>query len=365
MTGVQTCALPISSEISLFPKAGLEDHILGDLNADVSIIVYSDFQCASCAQLAPILKNIIAAHPGKVNQVFRNFPLVSMHDKAALAAQAAEAASLQSKFWEMHDYLYKTQADWINKNPVEFHQWLLTESSIPGLDIQKFQTDLDSTPIKELIIEAWNTGQKIKLPGAPVILVNGEIIKWQSNLFSQLEDLVNLAVLSKNQINICPPAKLDPAKKYSAIIKTNKGEIVIDLFSKQSPFTVNNFLYLSRKKWYDGNSLFRVIPGFIVQTGDPSGTGLGGPGYFFEDEKNNLTYDRAGLVGMSNTGPDTNGSQFFITLAPESKLNHQYTIFGEVTKGMDVLMNLPARDPAIPGGSQATDYIISISIVEK
>lgn len=121
-------------------------------------------------------------------------------------------------------------------------------------------------------------------------------------------------------------------------IETNKGTIEADLFPKEAPKTVENFVTLAKKGFYDGIIFHRVIPGFMIQTGDPTGTGRGGPGYQFADEFSpNLKHDKAGIFSMANAGPNTNGSQFFITEAPTPWLDRRHAIFGEVTKGIDVV----------------------------
>jgi peptidyl-prolyl cis-trans isomerase B (cyclophilin B) len=136
-----------------------------------------------------------------------------------------------------------------------------------------------------------------------------------------------------------PPAlEIDPAKKYKATIETTRGNIVIDLAPQHAPKTVNNFVFLARQGFYDGITFHRVINNFMVQGGDPTGTGSGGPGYKFEDETrgNPLTHE-TGVLSMANAGPGTNGSQFFITHAPQPHLNGKHTVFGKVVEGQDVV----------------------------
>ena len=144
-----------------------------------------------------------------------------------------------------------------------------------------------------------------------------------------------------------PPAmQIDPKKKYKARMETDKGTMVIELFADKTPMTVNNFVFLSREGYYDGVIFHRVIDNFMVQGGDPTGTGRGGPGYKFGDEFNSsLKHDKQGILSMANAGPGTNGSQFFITHGPTPHLNGKHTVFGQVVEGLDVLMSIPARDP--------------------
>lgn len=133
-----------------------------------------------------------------------------------------------------------------------------------------------------------------------------------------------------------PPAmQLEQGKNYQATIKTNKGDIVVDLFESEAPITVNNFVFLAEQGFYNNVPFHRVINGFMIQTGDPTGTGAGGPGYRFEDEPVSRDYER-GIVAMANAGPNTNGSQFFIMHA-DNPLPKNYTIFGQVVSGLDVV----------------------------
>jgi peptidyl-prolyl cis-trans isomerase B (cyclophilin B) len=136
-----------------------------------------------------------------------------------------------------------------------------------------------------------------------------------------------------------PPAHgIDASKKYSATIETSRGTIVVDLFAKEAPKTVNNFVFLAREGFYDGTVFHRVIKDFMIQGGDPTGTGTGGPGYRFEDEfKGNPNKHKVGSLSMANAGPGTNGSQFFITHIVTDWLDGKHTVFGEVRSGQDVV----------------------------
>jgi peptidylprolyl isomerase len=148
------------------------------------------------------------------------------------------------------------------------------------------------------------------------------------------------------QYDSVPPMTIDINKAYTATVKMeNGGEIVIQLHPNDAPITVNNFVFLAREGFYDGVTFHRVLDGFMAQTGDPQGSGAGGPGYSFEDETNDFVFDKEGVVAMANAGPDTNGSQFFITLGPAQHLNGLHTIFGQVVSGMDVVRAITLRDP--------------------
>jgi cyclophilin family peptidyl-prolyl cis-trans isomerase len=143
-----------------------------------------------------------------------------------------------------------------------------------------------------------------------------------------------------------PQFVIDPKKVYAAKVKTDLGEIEIRLHAEYVPNTVNNFVFLAREGFYDSVIFHRVIADFMAQTGDPTGTGRGGPGYRFADEFHpTLRHDGPGILSMANAGPDTNGSQFFITHTATPWLDGKHAVFGKVTNGMDVLMSIPPRDP--------------------
>ncbi|MCK4468557.1 MAG: peptidylprolyl isomerase [Desulfobacterales bacterium] len=139
--------------------------------------------------------------------------------------------------------------------------------------------------------------------------------------------------------------QIDTSKTYMAKIETNKGIIELELYSEHAPKTVNNFIFLAREGFYDGISFHRVIGDFMIQGGDPTGTGGGGPGYSFEDEveENPLTHEK-GVISMANAGPNTNGSQFFITHSPQPHLNGKHTVFGKVVTGQNVIDSIRQGD---------------------
>jgi len=162
-----------------------------------------------------------------------------------------------------------------------------------------------------------------------------------------------------------PPAlTIDSSVQYFATIHLQKGgEILIELYPDKAPLAVNNFIFLAREGFFDGTTFHRVLEGFMAQGGDPTGTGSGGPGYEFQNEVSDLVFDKAGVVAMANAGPDTNGSQFFITFGPAEWLNGGYTIFGQVIQGMDAVNSIALRDPdtaTTPG-----DVIETVSISER
>jgi cyclophilin family peptidyl-prolyl cis-trans isomerase len=160
-----------------------------------------------------------------------------------------------------------------------------------------------------------------------------------------------------------PPMTIDQEKTYIATIKTDVGDMKLELYPKDAPHHVNNFVFLSREGFYDGVTFHRVIPGFVAQAGDPTGTGRGGPGYTIQDEVNSRTFED-GTLGMAKTSaPNSAGSQWFICYAPQPNLNGGYTVFGQLIEGRDVLDKIAPRDPA--SASAPGTKIITIEIEER
>ncbi len=170
--------------------------------------------------------------------------------------------------------------------------------------------------------------------------------------------------MAGKQWNTSPALEIDPKKNYMATIHTDKGDMVIKLHADKVRNTVNNFVFLARQGYYDGTTFHRVINDFMVQGGDPTGTGSGGPGYKFADEFDpSLRHDKRGVLSMANAGPGTNGSQFFITHRATPHLNDKHTVFGQLIEGEDVLMAIPERDPGdrnAPAGK-----LLSVTIQES
>ncbi len=170
---------------------------------------------------------------------------------------------------------------------------------------------------------------------------------------------------SSKQWSEPPPMTIDKSKQYFATVTMAKGgQFVIQLYPDKAPITVNSFVFLARQGFYNGVTFHRVIDGFMAQGGDPTGTGTGGPGYEFVNESSDLKFDKAGVVAMANAGKDTNGSQFFITYGPQPRLDGDFTIFGQVISGMDVVNGLTRRDPTA-NHTFSGDAIQTITIDEK
>ena len=170
---------------------------------------------------------------------------------------------------------------------------------------------------------------------------------------------------SIKQYSEYPSMTIDTTKKYFATFKMAKGgEFTVELYADKSPLTVNSFVFLARDGYFDGVTFHRVLEGFMAQGGDPTGTGMGGPGYQFVNEDSDLTFDKPGVLAMANAGRDTNGSQFFITFVEVPQLNGGYTIFGQVIEGMDVVNGITRRDPQLYPEYEG-DAIETITITEE
>jgi cyclophilin family peptidyl-prolyl cis-trans isomerase/protein-disulfide isomerase len=348
---------------AVIPAVQKDDHVLGKDSARITVIEYSDFQCPYCAMLAPLLPKLVEKYPDDVRVVYRYFPLQS-HSNALIAAYAAESAGLQGKFHEMEAAVFANQEKWAGGTAEQATQWLTDQAGQLGLDTTKLAADMKSDAVKARIDRNLQEATKAKLPGTPFLFINGLPYNSSTDL-ETLSGIVEVFKLKDRQYTSCPSMTIDSKKQYEALVKTDKGDVTIKLYPDKAPLAVNNFVFLARDGWFKNVPFHRVLSGFIAQAGDPSGSGFGGPGYQFKNENTDAKFDRKGLVAMANAGPDTNGSQFFITLAPADTLNGGYTIFGEVTAGMDVVEKLTVRDPQSGTELPVADKILSVTITEK
>ena len=350
----------------LIPPVTKYDQTIGPTSASLTIIEYGDFQCPSCAVLSLTLNQLAQAYPQDVRIVFRQFPQDS-HNLAMLAAQASEAAAIQGKFWQMHDLLYTSQDQWSTKTPADFEIWVKAKALTLGLVGTQFEADMDNPRIvKKVSDERDSIGPTGVVSGTPFLFLNNMPYANGRTDLDTLKGIVELFGLPARALT-CPPMTVDPKKQYTATIKTSKGDIVLELYPEQAPVTVNNFIYMVDQGWYNGVPFHRVLPGYVAQTGDPSGTGMGGPGFQYGLETSPaLKFDKAGIVAMAHAQDvNSNGSQFFITFAAAPNLDGHFTVFGRVTQGMDVIQKLTPRDPSQDTTQAAPDTIIEITITEK
>lgn len=350
-----------------YPAGSDEDWSIGPEDATVTIISYSDFQCPYCSLMDPEITALYESHPDDTRLIFRHFPL-SYHELANPGAVAAEYVGDQlgdEAFFEFVGTLFAAQESWTNL-PVEDFTTYLKELIEADFDLTVADMDeiLTDETYNANVLSDYTAGTDF-VTGTPFVLLNGIPLMYiPAASFDEAWDFA--AGFDDTQYKECPTVTIDRDKQYFAEVETTKGTFTIELYPDSAPTTVNSFIFLAEQGYYDNVDFHRVIPGFVAQTGDPTGTGAFGPGYEYGNEIDpTLTYNTRGIVGMANSGADTNGSQFFITYAAQPALNGGYTIFGYVVDGMDVVENLQALDPNNPVEGVTPDKIISITITEE
>jgi cyclophilin family peptidyl-prolyl cis-trans isomerase/protein-disulfide isomerase len=334
--------LPTLAPIAAITEA---DWTRGPAEAPITLLVYSDYQCATCAELAGVLSRLLALHPNDLRVVFRDFPLLTLYDKTSLATQAAASAADQGDYWTMHDLLYARRAEWVSLTPDEFTTWLPAAARSAGLDAAQLAVDLQTRRYEQYVADAYNSSVAAGIPWAPYVFFNRDLLRPPPTL-EILEAKVRLALLGQHQFDAYPPMAIVAGADYWARLRLNIGEIVIDLYEDSAPLAVNSFVFLAENDWLDGTPFYRVVRGQYVEAGDPSGTGIGTPGYAYALETTPArTFDRPGVVGIASDDPSALGSRFFISLAPLPLFDPARTVLGQVTSGLDRLDALAARDP--------------------
>jgi len=289
--------------------------------------------------------------------VYRHLPLVGLHDKAVITAEAAEAAGAQGKFFEMHDLLYERQEDWAGLSAADeiIIPKMVEYAAELGLDTGRFQQELSDHIYQSKIVADYEAYGEYGRLATPTYAVNNVFVSA-----NEIEAVINLIFLQDRMYDTPPPQVIDTDKDYTATIHTARGNIVIELYTKRAPVNINNFAFLAQEGWYDDTTFYMVFPGTATQAGDPTNTGAGYPGYICSGEIiPEYTFNKAGLVGLAPSG------QFIITFDALSQLDSEVTIIGEVIQGMDVAESLTSRDPSqglvLPPG----DVIETITIQEK
>jgi cyclophilin family peptidyl-prolyl cis-trans isomerase/protein-disulfide isomerase len=370
---VEATAAP-AGESADDPTAAREDDWRkgNTVNPAVTVIEYADFQCPGCAGFAPLMEQLSTTFPDDVQIIYRHFPLNSIHPNAQKSAEASEAAGVQGKFWEYHTLLFERQGDWSSLEEAEARQFFIDLAAELALDVDQFTAELDEGTHAARVSASEEEAMALGLPGTPSAIVNGQIIAGE-NLprdFAAWEAFVReeikLKDLQSRQYPAAPEMTINQDARYLAHVEMASGDtFTIELLPKSAPQTVNSFVFLARNGWFDNVTFHRVIPTFVAQTGDPSGTGRGGPGYMIPNEIDpNLSHDEAGMVAMANAGPDTNGSQWYVTYGDVSQLDGGYTIFGRVIEGMEVVEALTPRDPSRNPAAPPGDAMKTITIEE-
>ena len=346
------------------------DWTLGPEDATVTLLEYADYLCPHCANTAEETKQLLETFPEDIRLVYRHFPLNgSPVSPNQLAVRAADSAGLQGFFFEYHELLFARQADWRGLPDTGALLERFIEYAVElELDGEQFEADINSPEMMDRAVAAYEHAIALQLRGTPTIFLNGRQANTQalSAPEDQWADFIDAQkALAKLPVYEMPEMTIDPDKSYLASVETEKGSFVIELLPASAPMTVNSFIFLAEEGWFDGITFHRVIDDFMAQTGDPSGTGMGGPGYTFENEIDpDLLFDGPGWVAMANAGPNTNGSQWFITYSAQPNLDGNYTIFGKVIEGMEVVDSLTRRDP-MTNPDFLGDAIISVTIEEK
>jgi cyclophilin family peptidyl-prolyl cis-trans isomerase len=268
--------------------------------------------------------------------------------------------------------LFETQREWSGLSPADAGDYFADLADQLGLDVAQFSAEIEDGVHTAYVENMFEEAVNLELPGTPSAIVDGfpvgsipDLPVWQQ----YIDEQIGIQAMETSQYDAPPEMTIDLDKSYTALVELENGDTFsIELLPQSAPETVNSFVFLANEGWFDGVTFHRVIPGFVAQTGDPSGTGRGSPGYMFDNEIDpELSHDTAGMVAMANSGPDTNGSQWYITLADNDPtlmgLDGSYTIFGRISDGMDNVMDIAPRDPQ--AATEDGDRITSITIVEE
>ena len=365
-SGPATCQvfeLPVEERI---PDLDDSDHAIGPEDAEITFIEYADFECPACAGLHTLRDYLIEKYGDRLRFSYRHLPLISIHDKAIITAEAAEAAAAQGKFWEMHDLLYENVQEWRGLSEKDVVDKLIEYADELELDVERFETDLSEHTYREEIMADYEAYQEYGQMATPTYVVNKVFYPTREfGGFGRLEAFIELVTMQDQMYDSPPTQVIEENKDYAATIETTKGSIRVDLFEDQVPTNVNSFAFLAEDGWYDGLDFFFVDHEQVALTGDPtnSGGGLPYPGYTCGDETTpDLSFDEAGLLALYTSAPNNNSSSFFITYTPQPDFTGNFTIIGRVTEGMDVAESLTERQP---GADQPEPDSIETILIEE
>jgi cyclophilin family peptidyl-prolyl cis-trans isomerase len=269
-------------------------------------------------------------------------------------------------FWEYHDELFARQDQFAPGDADNAREVFIAIATDLGLDVDQFTQELDDGVYASYVAMLEQEAAGLGMTGTPAVIFNGELLQQVPPSAFYWNAFVDLALLEESQYESAPEMNINVDSIYRATVTMESGDqFVMDLYPASAPQTVNSFVFLANEGWFDGVQFHRVLPGFVAQTGDPTGLGMGGPGYAIPNEIDPaLTHAETGMVAMANSGPDTNGSQWYITLGDAAFLDGQYSIFGRVVEGMDVVQGITPRDPSQNPEIPAGDRIETIEIEE-
>lgn len=366
-----TCqAVPVIPPIDTLARYDIpadreEDHAYGTNTPVITLISYCNYQNTACKALVLNLAELQQTYKDELRVILRQYPQPDVYDKSLLAAYAAESAALENRYWEMNNLLYTRQSEWVDLSPDEFRTWLTTQASVMKISPTLWEAHMASETVRQRVDLELADATALQLAGTPVIFLNNIMVKTTVDR-DALTVLLDYFLLPQKAYSDCPPLVIDTSRAYTATFTTEKGTILFELFADIAPLSVNSFITLARAGWYDGSTFFRVVPGFVVQGGDPSNSGLGTPGYGISGEVDpSLRFDAPGLLALNRNSDGLSGSQFFITYAPLPEMDGQFTIIGRVIEGMSVVNTLRPRNPESDEILIPADALISVTIEEK
>ncbi len=366
-SGPASCEVFTLPSEAPIPPIDEDDHVVGPDDASITFIEYADFECPACSQLHTLREYLRDKYGDELRFVYRHLPLISIHDKAVITAEAVEAAAAQGKFWELHDLLYERQQEWRELSEEDLVEKLVEYAGDLELDTGQFEEALTEHTYRDDILADLEAYEEYGQMATPTYVVNKIFYPTQQfGGFGQLEGFIGLVTMRERMYDSPPPQVIEADKEYVATIRTSKGDITVELFEDQAPTNVNSFVFLAQEGWYDGLDFFYVNHDQFAVSGDPtnSASALPYPGYTCEDETTpDLSFDEGGLLALYTSAPNRNSSSFLITYAPQPDFTGNLTIIGRVTGEMDVAERLtetaPRADQAEP------DAIETIVIEEK
>ncbi len=368
---VAPTATPIPEPASCAPvplNVQADDHILGNKNSVVTLIEYGDIQCPACGQLHPPLKGLMDAVSDTVRLVFRHYPL-PIHDKAVIAAHAVEAASIQGKFWELHDVLYDKQKEWEGKPVADITATLKTYAKDVGIDVDKLEKDMASAEVIARVERDIKSGTASQVQGTPSLFLDGRPIPGDA--FQQADIISNVKQYAEGRSKLLATGgntfnfnKADAVTEAGAIyvmkIKTSKGDVVVELDSKLAPVNVNSTVFLAQKGYFNNTPVALNDPqvGAVLLANTST---QGNPGYDCSLEAPPAnTFSKPGIVGLFGNGPRSN-SQLIFTYSNTQVFEGRFTAIGQVVQGLDLIQSLQAAATADAKG----DQIISVEVSKK
>ncbi len=261
-----------------------------------------------------MLVQLVEKYPDDVQIIYRHFPLNRIHAHAQKAAEAAEAAGAQGAFWEYHTQLYARQQQWAGLDEAGATSFFVDLAAEFNLDADQFATELEEDTYTAYVAGLEQESINLQLAGTPSAIFNGELFSGDSMppmAFWIWDAFVQLELLADRQYDAPPELSIDTDSTYLATVEMESGNsFTIELYPQSAPETVNSFIFLANEGWFDDVTFHRVLPGFVAQTGDPTGSGVGGPGYTIPTEIDpDLSHSEAGLVVLANAGPHQIGSQ--------------------------------------------------------